>query len=291
MNKDKGILIIAAGHAFYGRMAHNLAASIKSVEPDMPIALRWAGSALNHLSLYNINEVFDSIEKIPEDHYLQNGKNNWIRTKTFIYQLSPFDKTLFLDADTIWLPKRKPSDLFNELENVTITFENYIRYDLSNLKPKDTVWANISEIKAAYKLERGWYYGLQSEMVYFTRTEAINAYFETVREVYDNLKVKTTEFAGFLPDEIAFSIAAALHGIEPHVHPYYPAYWHPVQRKAGRSTIPDNHYLLSVGGAFQTDQMKDYYNKFASIAFRKLAMDNPWKFMNKRAWLQERKIL
>jgi len=290
MNVNKGILIIACGHPFFGRMAHNLAASIKSMEPGMPIALRWAGDALNHLKNYNLSEVFDSVEKIPEHCYKSEGKNKWIRTKVFMYDLSPFEETIFLDADTIWFPKRKPSHLFKELEPVEITFANYTRHDLEKVKD-EKVWAKLSEVKTAYDFDKGYYYALQSEFVYFKRSEKNAAYFEKAKEVYDNPKAETIVFAGFVPDEFAFSVAALLCGIKPHKYPYFPTYWHPVHKKIDRETLFDRHYVLSVGGAFQSDYFKKLYDQLASVAFRKLRLESPFKYINKRSWLPERKSI
>lgn len=291
MKTDKGILIIACGHPFYGRMALNLAASIKSVEPGMNIALRHAGSAVKYIDQSQMN-VFDDVALIDESIYLTDkSKNNWIRTKLFLYDLSPFDKTIFIDADTLWLPKRKPSDLFDDLKDITLTFANYKRHDFNTVDDKERVWANIKEVKDVYKLDSGYYYCLQSEMIYFTRTDDNRTFFEMAKIVYDNPKVKTTIFAGFVPDELAFSITMAKMGLHPHVTPYYPTYWHPVQKHVNRDNLFDRHYLLSVGGAFQTDYVKDLYNTLASVAFRKLQMETPWKYFNKRQWLPERKTI
>jgi hypothetical protein len=45
----KGILLIATGHANYGKLAYNLACSIKSVE-DINIAVIYDGVGLSHLT-------------------------------------------------------------------------------------------------------------------------------------------------------------------------------------------------------------------------------------------------
>lgn len=286
---SRGIMIIACGHPFYGRMAFNLAASIKAAQRDMPVALLWAGDALNHLTGYNLSDVFDVVTEIPEHCYRHEGRDKWIRTKVFMYDLSPFEETVFLDADTIWMPKRRPDDLFNELKDVEITFANYTRHDLTDLKPDAKLWANLSEVKAAYGFTQGWYYAIQSEMVYFKRSERNADYFDKVKEVYDNPKVKTTVFAGFVPDEFAFSVAAVICGIEPHMTPYYPTFWGPVHKKVERETLFDRHYVLSVGGSFQTDYVKSIYNALANVAFKKLGLRDYWKYYNKRSWLPERK--
>ena len=38
--------------------------------------------------------------------------------------ISPFDETIFLDVDMIWNPKKKPEDLFEELNNPDFTMCN-----------------------------------------------------------------------------------------------------------------------------------------------------------------------
>jgi len=113
MTKDKtipqplrGIMLVATGHPYYGNMAYNLAISIKSVE-DISIAVVFTGASLSHLSASQV-AIFDHKIEAPDDYRTGFG------VKLHLDQLTPYDQTLCLDVDMLWL-SRKPSDLFDEL--------------------------------------------------------------------------------------------------------------------------------------------------------------------------------
>ena len=96
----KGILILAIGHPYYGRMAAALAATIKTTGTGIPIHLAYTESAISHLTEKEI-ALFSS-KSIINDKYCTPVP---IRSKMFIYQLSPFDETLYLDADLLLFQK------------------------------------------------------------------------------------------------------------------------------------------------------------------------------------------
>src|SRR5688572_20063663 len=104
-----GILIIATKHPMYGRMAYNLAATIKAGNKECPVAVLHSGRGLQHLSEFN-KEIFDYLIEMPEHDYR-------VGTKLFAIDYTPFENTLVIDADNLWFQKRNPVDLFKELEN------------------------------------------------------------------------------------------------------------------------------------------------------------------------------
>ena len=69
-------------------------------------------------------KLFDQMHTMPEEYYITNGIEKYLKAKTHIYDLSPFDETIFLDVDMIWNPKKKPEDLFEELKNLNFTMCN-----------------------------------------------------------------------------------------------------------------------------------------------------------------------
>src|SRR5678809_433727 len=97
-----GILIIATKHPYYGRMAFNLAASIRASEKECNICVLHSGRGLSHLTDAQ-KEIFNDVIEIKE--------SNGVGTKLWAIEYTPYDNTLIIDADNLWF-KKKPSELF-----------------------------------------------------------------------------------------------------------------------------------------------------------------------------------
>jgi len=276
-----GIVIIATGAPFYGRMAYNLAVTIKSTE-DIPVAVLYNGSGLNHLSQKQ-RDIFDSIVEI---------ETNSFAAKLCLYDHSPYQHTLYLDADMAWLPYRKPSQLFSELQNVDFTSitEGYFDYETGDDKGNLMYhyWCDVGEAKEKYKLS-GKYYQWRSEVIYFKKGAISKKLFEEAKKIYAKPKVDARKFAGHIPDELAINIAACKLGIEPHQFRWLPAYWHRLHGEGkGLADIARNYYLLSVGGNYASGTMKDCYNRVCKAAHNKLKLQYLFTLQSKKAVLPER---
>lgn len=279
----RGILLIACGHPYYGKMAAALAATIKVSDSNMPVHLAYAGDALNYLSETE-KKLFGSLSEIPEDNYTVDGKVKWIRTKMFMYDLSPFDETIFLDVDMLWL-KQSPAVLFDEFKEVEMTFCNYGEVE------KYSQWANVEEVRAAYP-STGKYYSLHSELVYFKKCKNNRKLFNAAKKIYDNLKVKATTFAGAIPDELPFAIAIMQHGVVAHKEPYRPVFWMNAEPRIKHIyELAKDYIALSMGGNYNPKFTVDTYNTLTSAAYHKLGLQQPYKWKLKRSFLSERKAL
>jgi hypothetical protein len=274
----KGILIIACGHGWYGKMSAALAATIRT-KSDIPIHLAYAG---NGKQLINDNELklFNSISEIPAAYYTWKGKVAWIRTKMFINQLSPFDETLYLDCDLLWTGKA-PEEYFNQLEPYELTFSNFGK--------TDTLWASLKEVREVYG--EGEYYTIHSEFIYFKKTGKVKEWFDKALEVYDNLKVKHTVFADAIPDELAFSIAGALTRTYPHKENFRPIFWGKADKKRMLQVheICNEYAAISMAGNNASNYMMLVYNILSKAAYQKLKLQNSYSWKQKRSFLKERK--
>ena len=83
MNNDKGVIYVATGEKFV-KMAVMAAKSLKIYCPDLPVHIFTDRDIASH-------SCFDSSTKILDPH---------LRSKVDYIFLTPFQKTLFLDADT-----------------------------------------------------------------------------------------------------------------------------------------------------------------------------------------------
>lgn len=275
---EKGVLLIALGHTNYYRMAAVLAASLKDTNPGLPVCL-----ATNSPVQPDHAELFDIIKPVPESMYFVNGKPEYIKVKLSMCDLSPFDKTLFLDVDQVIIPGKNIKPIFDILDGCNVTFSNTGLADIS-------VWASIEEVKKLYGNKPFWNY--HSEFVLFDKSEATLSYFKAAKKVYAANKIKSAErFAGAtMADELAFQVAAMVTGIYPHADSWTPNFWF------GRSPelatkYPyqlDGYLTYSIGGNQIPKSVKDNYNTLAKSYFAKLRLSNPYQVEEKRIFIPER---
>lgn len=281
----KGILIMAVGHPYYGRLAYNLALSIKSVQRDAQIAVVHSDRSLNHLSSDQLR-FFDHLIELPE------GLPEGCGTKLWANELTPFKKTILLDADMLWLPKRTPDDLFKELDGINFTAisEGYFDYQEGNhqINEKYFFWADPLEIKSKYKVKADKIYQWRSEVVYFEKATKI---FSTAQKVFLNPGLPSMkQYATGVADELGINVACAVHDIHPHVFRWEPSYWHMIN--GGHiPSIPDllnKHYLISFGSNQATGNSKKIYDKLVRVACYKFGLQHVFPLASKREWLPER---
>lgn len=265
----KGIIIVATGHPNYGNMAYNLACSIKSVE-DFDIAIIHEGAALNHLSEEQ-KKVFTKIILLPENYRVGFG------TKLHLDQLTPFEKTLYLDADMLWLGKT-PSELFEQMEGTEFTCITEGDSDKPN--PKYYFWADPVEIKTQYKVEV--VPQTRSEVIYFEKGTKV---FKTARELKPEKKLLTIrKFGEWIPDELYFNIALAVMDIK--LFKFYPAYWCRLHNEVmpNLSVLYKDYFLLSFGSNAASPIMKRAYDNVMNVVCNKLRMPYMFKLKSKKEW-------
>ncbi len=278
------ILILAGGHKHYGELAANLIMSIR-VNDDIPIHLVWHGDAYNSVKDYL--HLVDSHCECPEEFTLKDSKRNYFRAKTFMYELSPFEDTLFLDADVVMMKSLQP--VIDEIKHLNWTIQNRSFLDLSLEKPGKYFWANIREIKEKYT---GKIYSLHSEFLWFKKSEESKKYFDKVREIYDNPPVKPVDFAGDVADELAFALACNILKVDPHRTPFVPIYWTNLDFRDGyrKQKLKNKYFGYSAGGNRMKQHIIDEYNQIARSAAQRLGLKS-FRLLKKRDILPERKLM
>ena len=273
---DTGILLIAVGSLEYLEMAKNLAMSIQNVDPDTPIAL-----AHNYNSVDS--NLFDKYIKVPKKAYTTKGAVEYIKVKTFMYDLSPFTRTLYLDVDMVWLFNKKPTELINEVVGCNWTMSNTGKADY-------TVWADINEIKETYQSADMWNY--HSECIYFEKNETSKIYFDKVKEIYDNPKINSIQFAGArLSDELAFQLASIETNQFPHKENWNPIFWYARDRK-DMNLMPyqlaKKYYAYSVGGNQTPTTVKKNFTDISKYHSDKSKLAKIYNIKDKRLFIKER---
>lgn len=272
-----GIVIIAIGHHNYYQMSATLAASIKANGSKAPICLLHDGN-ISMLS-QDKQGMFDTNKVIPNKYYEKCP----VKAKTFIYNLSPFDKTLYLDADMVILPGKNIDELMTSLEGVDFTIMN----EISDY----CVWADVSKLREytgnisdAIRI----YY---SELIYFEKGEKTKKYFKEVQKCYSEIDFSNKVFAGGMADELAFIAASMKLRIYPHLDNWLPVFWHFRDKKHRHLQMHQlgQHYIgLSAGGNVTNGVTKSSYNNLSIHYSSVMGIQQPYKLNDKRNYLQER---
>lgn len=281
---NRGILILALGHPYYGRMALNLALSLKYTS-KLPIALACNQSAITHISGHL--DKFDKIIDVPEKYFTRRKNTEYIKAKTQIYNLSPFDETIYLDADMLWLPKRSIDTLFNELSSESLVIQSRGTTPLAsdNIQGK-SFWCDLKEYKEVYGGEV--FYNLSSEFIYFKKSKEVAKLFSDSVKIYDNLKIKHTQFSGGIPDELVFNISMLQNGITPNRTFYTPIYWEQAERKnMPPSQMHQEYFGYSVGGKISSTTEKRFYDNLSQFYGTQFGVHH-FKLKDKMSYLPER---
>ncbi len=230
-------------------MAYQLAYSIKANE-DIQITL----ISNNHNFLTeDQKKTFDSIVSY------EANPQEYLRTKTKLYELSPYDETIYLDVDMLALNNKLFSTLFDELKDIDFTMATrgatpYEKWDL-----KTSMWGDLSKLKDKHKGAK--WYQLSSEFIYFKKTKEIKKLFKVANDQYD----KVTEFNKFgnvMADEFAFGLSCCINNIYPHKETFTPICWAHAEKRSMKEIDPyinDNYYGYSMGGKHSHPQQQAYY--------------------------------
>jgi hypothetical protein len=277
-----GVLLIAMGHVNYLKMAVNMAASLKASDKDVNIHLIHDGGLYNQPD--NEQALFNS-ESVPADLvWHTKGQPDYIKPKTRMYDLSPFEKTLFLDVDMVWMCDRPVRQLFEELEGLDFT--------IMNEGPKDyCYWADPGELRQLVGGDNPMYI-FYSELVYFEKTAKAKDYFKRVQKAFDKPKPGTKTFAGSaMPDELAFIMASLQTGIIPHKDNWLPIYWHFRDRKHRHLQpyqLSKLFYGYSIGGNVTPEYAKAHYNNLTAHYAKVMGINQPYQVRDKRSYIPER---
>lgn len=283
----QGIVITATLHGIYGRFSYNLLLSVKAIEPECKVALIFDSEGISHL-LPNQIDRFD---------YLIPAETKGFGGKLALDLISPFDRTIALDADMAWMPMHPPSTLFANLEEAEFTAITEGKIDLSTNEDESNGryfwWADIKEIKEVYKLTSGTLYQFRSEMMYFTKSEKVKKMFALARKIYKNPRLKSLKrFGTQVPDELALNIACAQTDTHPHRYKWSPSFWPKLHGENVRSIdeIYNSYYLLSAGSHVPSPTTQRLYSGLIGSAANKLGKINSFPLPNKAKAIPDRNI-
>ncbi len=287
MAKKRGVIILAIGHPYYGCYAAQLARSIRATDPDVELALAHAHGSTTHLPTL---APFDHVIEIPAEYTHTNGLPDYFKAKTFIYELSPFDTTIGMDADTIWLPRKPISQLFDQLDGLEFTMAPRGAELVETATPGLIHWADPQEIRAAYNIPDGeLLFNLSSEFMYFKKNKRVKKLFTEAQKIFTSPLVQYKTFGHTMPDELAFAIAMMKTKVYPPREMFLPIYWEQYEKKnMAAAMMYETFWAYSLGGNMVTREMKQFYGNLANHYNKKFGISGYFDARDKRSFLSER---
>lgn len=209
---SKGYLVMAQGEQ-YARQAEVLAHSIKQTQSD-----------INQLSVITDCEVdsslFDSVIKIEDD---LAANSNWkIENRIKFYDLTPYDETVILDSDMLFLSD--VSHWWNLFDKYELLLTNKVM-TYRGTEVEDNFYRktfNMNELPNVY-----------SAFTYFKKTPTVDTFFKLIKSIVTNWKEWTEEYTPlesqrFPSIDTAMAIAVKVLDIEDQVTSKltYPTFTH-----------------------------------------------------------------
>lgn len=252
---SKGYLVMAQGPQ-YARLAEHLASSILSTQLISKISVITDEKVEEHL--------FDKVINVGEDYAVNS---NWkIENRVKFYQYSPYDETVILDADMLFL---------NDVSHWWSLFEKYELLLTNRVTTyRGTEIKNSFYRKAFIKHDLPDIY---SAFTYFKKTDKVKEFFNLVKVIVLNWKTFCDHYTPYHAQknpsiDLAMSIAVKILGIEHEVTSNldYPTFTHMKGKcQDVNSPIEDWKNLLGVHytnngvriGPFKQQGILHYVNK------------------------------
>lgn len=220
--EKRGVVILAVKNEVYGKMAYNLAKSIKLPNENIKVQII-CDEVVREFLGDKINE-FDEITFL-SDAYWQSFHPG--RIKSNIYSLACFDKNLFIDADSIMVPTADIEKLFDELDGRYYQPFNR-KMDVKHRSVRSMNGFLLEDLRMEYGDRSERFYDVNSHFFYFEKNYKVKSFFESVSESYGELCVgnsfsdKVKSWRGSVPDEAAFCLATYKTGLYPSVEQWTP---------------------------------------------------------------------
>lgn len=278
----RGVLIYAFGEPKFGILAFNLALSIKINDPNANITCLHSENAMNSVSGEKL-KYFDQLIKLPISALTYDGKKDYFRAKLDVYENSPYDETLYLDADMFWHEGKRISELMNICAqwDYTMQIDRIVNLQDSLAVREFNSWANGETYKQKYNFpEAGKLLNVGSYFIFFKK----NGRFKELTAETINLYNADKNAASYRENQIAdehYWIAAMgktqmnpgpsenWQTFMPIAHQHY-VNWKKTNKWWG-STFP---------GTRESSVIKEYYQKHMSYYYRLANLEKRKEFFD-----------
>lgn len=277
-----GICIAALGYEIYGSFAISLAISIKVSDKSCKIALLCDEQSIKHLTSEEL-EIFDYLIKVEED-YKEVG---YQIIKLMVYKYTPFERTIYLDADSIWLDK-KISWLIGEMSNKDFYIGLAGNYLVKNdQRPKNdyTFWGVPKTICEYHKIKEVLPQTV-SGFFYFKKSEFATKVFKLALDVYHDEKTPDVKWANGKADEYCFNVALGLLNYTQDKFDVF--YFDKLHKEYDPEIVYNSYWGIAVGGNKISYKLKTIYDKLVEFNANKLGILPKRYAENKKDIIPER---
>lgn len=227
---NQGVVFLALGNRIYGRMAFNACLSIKANCPTLQTALYYEESAVVDFKKRHF-DLFNCKSECPKEYYIYDNKLSYFRAKTRMYDFTPFDKTLWLDADTLIHPGKGKDilALFDSDKDYYAQTYNLLDCDtgkrvVQSFYP-DSLWHPLNKaLVERYELQGKILPQINSSFIYFEKNERMKAFFEEIKNLWEQGVNPVKNWRKDFPDEFFFHLAGARLGVQTDPVPFAPLY-------------------------------------------------------------------
>lgn len=248
----RGILLIAIGSDFYGELAYSLANSLRKNSCDLPIALICDKPSIVTLPSTN---VFSQIIDVNLGLCLENGIINPFKLKTYIYDITPFEETLYLDVDALCL--KHIGDLIAQIEKHDLVIYEVRRYNPEAYKDCTMVWyknagIGLKEALTAYGINGSSIYPeYNSSFIWFKKNDKTKAYFDQAKKNYFDRRIKFKAIGKCYPDELAYNMASIQSGLYSGIERFRPIHfkWDDTKGNKPIGDLRSRYWFLGMAGA------------------------------------------
>lgn len=284
MSDIRGIVIIAVGNSNYVTLAENLALSIRACISNIPICLIHDGEVLTGMRPECLG-LFTNKIRLPDNNSITPSQRAFT-LKTQLYDLSPYQQTLYIDADCIMVPGKHIEALIESLQEYDFTSVCMGYFDadtMTSSRPNYPMWideATLENLKpslATAKIPL-----VNSSMIWFKKNEATRELFATVRRLYDSPSINASLYRGSKPDEAAFNIACAIHNMLPHAIPYKPIYFWFDSPPIEWTHLVSGYWMLSViSDNTPPEYVLSLYNQSVEYASKRIGIKRISHYLDK----------
>lgn len=177
-----GICLLCFGDQSFGKLTYNLVASIKQYD-DIHVTV-----FTDHTSLSSVDKtIFDTIVDIPTSAFYLNNNKHPNRFKLCLYDISPYDNTMYLDVDSLYMSNNKLSDVFNLLDDyIDLAGQNEKIINLNNTT-KIFHGYDVSTFNPKFEFKNNILYQLHGQFLLFKKNQKTKEFFDLSRNIYDKM--------------------------------------------------------------------------------------------------------
>ncbi len=259
----QGVIILSLRKPSYSTGAYNLALSIKHYNPSIHITLVTDNEHQKHYRQEHY-KVFDSIKTIAHHHYINDGMFQPALAKLNIYRYSSYDKTLYIDADSLVLQDLQP--MFDRLNGQSFkgnVLDNYVQ------------WTDKDTFKEFFGVEQG--VTINSSWFYFESKEVFEVANDFYSKGFDSQKIEP-KWGLSLPDELFLNASIIKLGIDARVD-FEPMFFGNLIDARTLSELQNDFFMFTLYGGKHTVRSVyvDFYDRLCHLMNRVIGFEHLFK--------------